>query len=469
MQRRERSSQGHTPSPSSAQDLGGSIALGKRVFMWQRCASGEILLGEKKDKRFQHMGAYALSSHDELMLASHVLGVCRPFALPDANGYYAASAVVARGGHMFVGVNNEAHIKDPYAGRGCGETSALRHAQEALHDRHVALDAVYLMSGVAKLDEKGALVDKEPGHVGCLCGECRDNLRDHCSKSTRFIMLPTGGLGETPLLNARAKQSRELAAGEAWQIAFDQMYPLPELVTVTAEGLSEALHLGYLYITDHTQPTRALQTPLTRQIAAGTPLTPEQMDALARAYSQADLSVPALQEEPSLANINRALLQHIRQTYAQHAHQVDASKPITITAVLLKGNDGKFYAGVSAVGEGWLPSKPPAFVNALSNAGNRSGFSEVYMMTFDSRQLLGDMSSACDRRDQHLVRMPTPGPLGRLIKNLESGDNPHITIIPVNDGTLTDDALQAISQRISVREAFGPGFSNPKKMIQGVH
>ncbi len=438
----------------------GEVVLARGEYQWQQIESGEILLRPKPlGGSFRPLGVSDLDTQDRLQLVNALLAQYRPHAMPDALGYYAASAVVTDSGRLFLGVNNEVHIKDAFSGRGCGETSALRRAQDGLHNEGVQLQEVYLMSGMAEKEAGGKLVDKEPGHMGCMCGECRDNLRRHTKESSRFIMLPTNDGTQKLALNSAANFALDMKPGEAWDITQPKMYPLPEIMQVAKEGIAEVVRKGYLYITDMSAPALPLDTPMTR----GETLSRKQIEELARAYTQVDMSVPGLAIAPSMENVNRAMLQLIKKAYSEHAARIPEGKNLKITAVLLKADDGTFYPGVSVVGEGWLPSKPPVFAGALSNAHNHIGFTDVYMMTFDNQQLLGEMSAG---NVAHGLRMPEPAGLGRLIKNLHKTDNPTITVIPPNNGQLHEAELLALSHRMAVREAFGPNFANPKGALK---
>ncbi|MBY0406694.1 MAG: hypothetical protein K2Q01_03310 [Rickettsiales bacterium] len=452
----------------------GYVALEGELYDWRKAENGEILVAKRQQKQtFVTLGALGLLPEQEKQLVNGVVAQHRPHAMPDMNGYYAASAVVTEHGHLFVGTNNEVHIKDPYAGRGCGETTALRYAQDGLHDPHVMLRSMYLMSGVATRDALGFLTDKEPGHVGCMCGECRDNARRHTRAETEFVFLPTGDGTAKLRINRDAQDPGELKPGEAWAVSQARMYPVPEHVEVAGKNINQKVRDGYAYITDKRAELRMPESPLLDALIRGEPLTDAQKQELAHAFARVNFTNPVLEEtpKPTLTNINRTLVNRIKDAYGAHAHRVGKEKPIRITALLLKGDDGHFYTGVSVVGEGWLPSKAPEFTNALTNANNHIGFTEVYMMTFDSQQVLGEMSAGVDAKQSHVMRLPKPDGLGRLIKNLKPDQNPPITIFAINDGSLSEAELKECSHTLLTREAFGPDYLNPKKIIhrQGVH
>ena len=79
-------------------------------------------------------------------------------------------------------------------------------------------------------------------------------------------------------------------------------------------------------------------------------------------------------------------------------------------------------------------------------------------MTFNDKRLREEMSG----KTPHKLKRPDPAALNRIIKNLHAGDDAKLTIIPVNDGTLTEEKLTAMAVTDSVREAFGPNYVNPK-------
>jgi len=152
------------------------------------------------------------------------------------------------------------------------------------------------------------------------------------------------------------------------------------------------------------------------------------------------------------------MLQLMKDAYAAHAGKVSADKNLDISVVLLKNHKGQFFAATLADGKDWLPAKPPAAPTALNNAFNQKGFSEVYVMTFNDRQLREEAGAGVP----HRMKMPNPATLNRIIKNLNAADNPPITVLPVNDGALSADTLRELAVVHSTRAAFGPNFINPK-------
>jgi cytidine deaminase len=463
---------GRVKRPASGYNYHGSVPMPCGTIYWQQLENGEVVLSGAsmggREKR--SIGEMRLTAQEELQLVNALLAQYRPNAMPDSNAYYAASAVISSDGHLFLGVNNEVHIKDSFSGRGCGETSALRHCQDGLHREDVKISKVYLMSGMAVKQPDGSLIDKEPGHRGCMCGECRDNLRSHVSQDSVFIMLPTNDGTKQLRLNRTANYDHELRGDEAWSLSYSKQYPLPEKKEMPGPHVSRLVRDGYLYITNTQQAALPLETPVTKLLQeAGkgkVSLDPEQVQALLRAYAQVDFSVPALKVSPSLKNINRAMLQLIKKSYSEHAGHIPEDKNLKITVVLLKTENGDFYPGISVVGDGWITSKPPVIPNALSNAYGHVGFTDVYMMTFDNMQGTQEMSLGAEAG--HALKMPDSGGLNRLIKSLRKGDNPKITVIPINDGLMSEEALQALCKDhiLSAREAFGPDFRNNKTELR---
>jgi cytidine deaminase len=378
---------------------------------------------------------------------------------------------VTQDGHLFMALNNEVHIKDGFSGRGCAETSVLRRAQDGLHREDVQFKSVYLLSGMGKKQGDGKVVDVQPGHVACLCGECRENMRSHTSRDTRYIMLPvTDG---TVAMTLPQGQDSDVREGQPRLISYDSMYPLPLQVRKTSQELADVVRKGYLFITDGTDKMPFVQTKMPAFMTDGSGhvrMHASVLQELMRAYQRVDFSSPALEQNSSPSNINRAMVRLVKQAYAEHAKHIPEGKNLKITVVMLKADDGKCYPGVNVEGPGWLPSKPQVFATALNNAANHIGFTEAYMMTFDSQQILGEMSAANAGVHEHQFAVPTPAGLGRLIKNLHGGDNPTITLLPVNDGALSDDDISKFGQNFNIREAFGPGFSHPKgQHVRGNH
>lgn len=397
----------------------------------------------------------------ELKIVNQLLAHYRPHAMPDRNGYYAASAGVTRRGRLYVRVNNELHNKHSFAGRGCAETSMLRTCQEDRAKEDVQFQALYLMSGMAERQVGGRLKEKKPGHVSCLCGECRQNLRAH-TVAARFIMVPTNDGTMELSLNREAKRPSALQPTEAWEIPYEVMYPLPEYKEMEHEKF-DVVRQGYAYVTDTKKKVLPLDTGLPEVPADGVvTLTPEVYEKLKSQYESADFSIEALNEHPTWSNINRTMLQLIKKAYAQHPDR-SATHNLEITAVLVKYNTGKFYPSIMVNGELWLPSKPPELPIALANAYNQKGISDVYMMPFDDHQIQREIH-AIDHgyAGGHKLKMPDPAGLGRLIKNMNTNDNPQLHVVAPNDGKLGDNALAGMSESFSIREMFGPDFSNPK-------
>lgn len=440
----------------------GRLRVNGRHISWRENGMSEVLV-EVMPGRFSKFSDLGLSPAEEMEFVNGLLAKQRTYAMPDMNAYFAASAGVTREGHLFVALNNEVHIKDAFEGRGCAETSVLRKAQDGTQDEQVQFKALYLLSGMAKHQPDYALEDKQPGHVACLCGECRQNLRPHTDAGTRFIMLPTNDASK-PLAAPQPTPEE----GKPWLISYEQMYPVPALLHREAPELAEVVRKGYLFMADSSKKAPGLTAGLPGFRANGmgqVSVDMSVMQELLRAYTQVDYSSPALERDSSPANINRAMVQLMKKAYAEHAAHVPEGKSLKITVVMLKADDGKCYPGVSVEGAGWLPSKPQVMATALNNAGNHIGFSQVYMMTLDTAQIEEEMGAAKGGFSGHRFAAPNPAALGRLIKNLHKGQNPSITLLPVNDGTLTDHDISTLSHTLDARAAFGPGFSNPKSQF----
>jgi cytidine deaminase len=450
----------------------GTIAIGDRNFLWKEKDGGEIILKEDKDQEFHRFGDFLAgtpnkaastpaASDMEIHIINKLLAHYRQNALPDENGYYAASAGIDSNGRLFVAVNNETVIKHAFAGRGCAETTMLRHCQEAVGKADVELSKVYLMSGRAKKMPNGGLKEEGAGSWSCLCGECRQNLRAH-TKNADFIILPTND-GSKTLKLSEALSPSNLKPFNAWKIPHNQLYPLPEYRELDSL-LSRHVWDGYEAVTLDKAPIPAFSTELPVDISQ---LTPELYTKLRNAYERADTAIPALADNPSFTNINRALVQLVKQAYAKHKKSNGVLPNIEITAVLVKTDKGEFYPSVLVNGELWLPSKPPEIPTALSNAYNQVGISEVYTMTFDNYQLQNERSDAQSGEGvKHRIKMPDPAGLGRLLKNAGKGKSPLLRVIPINNGMLDEQLLRAISEPlIDVSQAFGPGYSSNKQQI----
>ena len=428
----------------------GNVTLAARQISWRVNASGEVSFSEAGKNQQQRFGELKLTQQDELALMNTLLNQSRPNAMPNGSQYYAASAVVSDDGHLFLSYNNELNNKDEYNGRGCAETAALGQAQRTLRRADVKLKAVYLMSGQAERLANGALKDKQKGHVACLCGECRDNLRSHTDGDTQFIMMPAGGQ-QIVRLNSHAASAAELEAGEGWLISHAQMYPVKEHVENTAEGIADVVRKGALFTMNTGARAPLINAKLPAFMSDGTGYVRVEksvLQELLRAYQSVDMSVPALKMNGTLSNINRAMLQLVKRAYAEHAGHVPEGKNLKITAVMMKTDNGEFYPGVSVEGSGWLPVKPQLFASTIGQAGNPIGFTEVYMMTFDSNQLNQEMGLAGAKEggvNVHQLATPNAASLGRLIKNLNGAENPTITVMPINDGQLGDAELERSS------------------------
>lgn len=457
--------------PDNNPSHSGVVQLGGHRYAWTQDANGEVALtGLTGMEPYGSLGDMRLNAQDEATLVNALLAQHRANALPNGSQYYAASAVVTDDGHLYLSTNNELTIKDQFAGRGCAESSALRKAQDGLLRPNVQLKSVYLMSGQAERQGEG-LNDRQQGHVACLCGEYRDNLREHTGRDTRFIMLPTGGNTQPPRLNGHAQNPAELAPGEAWLIPHEQMYPLPEQQVDEKNGIDHIVRKGYLAVTgDKAMPPLQLGFGmLAVDVATGlVQLHKSVVALLMRTMQQADMSVPGLEINGGLENVNHAMLQLVKKAYKEHEAHIPKGKNLKVTVVVLKTDEGKFYPGVSVEGEGWLPSKPPLFASALANANNHIGFTDVYMMTLDAGQVQAEMQAAHAGARHHRMAMPNSAALGRLLKNEHNGQDARITVLPVNDGTLPQAELERHAFRFSAREMFGPGFSHPKSQFQRI-
>lgn len=449
----------------------GDVLVGDEMLRWRESAGGEILFerrqhGKKLSFSVSELG---LDEHSELQLTRKLLMHYRPHAIPDRNGYYAASIGITDDGKMMVDVNNELNIKHPFAGRGCSETGMLRTTQKDQNTPDVQFRKVYLMSGMATKLPDGSLLDKFPGHVSCLCGECRQNLRAHTRNAT-FMMVPTGDTPAELTINSVANAPSDLKPGEAWEIAYDKMYPLPEQKLSGADS-QQAVRNGYIFVTDTSQPPPALKVglpPIQDIMNDDGTVTISMTDyrRMRRAYESADLAIDGLRDHPTIENINRALMQIIKKAYNQHEYKMVNGRNLEINVVLVKTNSGDFFPGITVNGEMWLPNKPPELPGALANAYNDSGISHIYMMTFNDRQICDEMAQWHQGVPEgHSCKMPDPAALGRVIKNLLPTDNPSVTVFPPNDTGLSEEKLMQLSHTINVRESFGPDFANPKRTI----
>lgn len=434
----------------------------------------------KTTKRQQRSNVEEVAkSRDELELAiiNPLLAHYRPHAVTDKNGYYAASAVVSISGKLFIDVNNEHVIADPFAGRGCSETSAygkyLKGANKGEEEieRGANIAKVYLTSGVMYRNGAGELRDKIPGHVSCFCGECRQNLRLP-AKGGKFIFVPTNDGSVNLSLNSEAKNPRELNPNEAWELDYGSMYPLPEYIPLDEEK-SRHVHQGALAILE-SHPVPRIQTTLPKNLKD---LDEDTYAKIKQTMETVGTSIPGLALDSSLENINKALLHLIEQAYDFHKNEAGERRNLEITAVILKTNESdmhpsQFYPAVLVNGKNWLPSKPPAMPVALENAFNRIGISEVYIMTFDRTQLQEEMDATLGDRGsspQHQLKMPDPAALGRLIKNMKSSDETKLMVVPLNNGSLGKKQLEdLIGHPLDIMESFGPGYAHPKKILQEV-
>jgi len=451
----------------------GTFVFGDMSIAWKEKEGGEIILKGIEEKEFHRFSDFlanikkngsfeANAAHDmELSVINKLLAYYRPHALPDENGYYAASAGVDSDGRLFTAVNNEVVIKHAFAGRGCAETTMLRKCQEVGGNANVELNKVYLMSGRATKLPSGALKEENAGSVSCLCGECRQNLRAH-TKNADFIMLPTND-GSKNLKLAEAESPSGLKPFNAWKIPHKQLYPLPEYRELDST-LSRHVWDGYEAITSDKVAIPELSTGLPEDFSK---LTPELYAKLRNAYERADTAIPALADNTSLCNINRALVQLVKQAYSKHKKSNGVDFKIEITAVLIKTDKGEYYPSVLVNGDLWLPSKPPEIPTALSNAYNQVGISEVSTMTFNNHQLQNERTDAAQGEGvKHRVKMPDPAGLGRLLKNAGKGPPPSLHVVPINNGTLSEELVRAISEPpMDVSKAFGPGYASNKQQI----
>lgn len=445
----------------------GILMLSGKSIRWEKQASGEILFAQK-NQTFATVSALKLNPQDELQVADYLMNYYRPTAIPDRNGYYAASVVVTQTGQLFVDVNNEHYIKHPFAGRGCAETGALRQIQKELQDDAVQIARVYLKSGMATKNADGTLTEKKPGHRGSMCGECRQNYRSH-SENAQFIMVPTpnNSIGKPELCTA-TKSAGDLADNEAWVINHQTMYPLPEYKELAPEK-NDIVRTGYLFVTDNNQPLPAIQSNLPEITAEdkekGTiSLSLGDYRRLRDVYDFPDLALPSLKENPTFENINRCMVQFVKRAYAAHADKAGGGNNLDITLVLVKTNKGEFFPAITVNGDLWLPSKPPELPMALANAYNQTGIEAVYMMNLNDKQIREEMNAWTGGSVQgHKLKMPDQGQLGRLLKNLKETDHPPLTVIPLNCGQLKEEELVAISPVIDVRKSFGPDFMSPKR------
>lgn len=449
----------------------GQFDLAGRTIHWKETERGDIVLKEGNDANFHSFSDFiaplktsvAQSGRPidvQLNIVNKLLAHYRPHAIPDDNGYYAAAAGVCEDGRLFVAVNNEKVIKDGFEGRGCAETKVLARCIEATGNPNVQIKPLYLTSGRARLLPSGALRDDMPGSWSCLCGECRKNERAH-TLGGEFIMIPTND-GSKILVQAEAGDASELKPNQAWRIPYNQLYPTPEYRTLSADD-SELVIDGYDAITDRAHNIPKLDTDLP---ANAKDLTPEQYERLRSGYEQPDTTIPALNDNPSFTNINRTMLHLIKQAYWHHAVREHVPN-MEITAVIVKTDKGEFYPSVLVNGDLWLPSKPHEIPVALTNAYNQRGYGEIYMMTFDNYQLQNERTDKSQGVEvSHKVKNPDPKGLGRLIKNMKQDQTASMHVIPINDGTLSEEVLHRISgSALDVRVAFGPEFTNPKRSV----
>lgn len=408
---------------------------------------------------------FKLTEADERALMNQLLAHYRPYGFPDGGNYYTASAGITDTGQLFVEVTNQKYIVESFAGRGCAETRMLAKAQDALgttDPEKLQFKAVYLMASKGKKLADGS-IENVPKHqpIGCLCGECRVNLRKH-TKNAKFVMM-TANDGTVELSVNRTNLAPAIGENAAWEFGHNTMYPLPEYVDLP-ESSQPIAQLGYDYITQASVQALALKNYLTdalenAQEDGDNVIIPKPIrDILLKRQAFVTQSLPQLEGNPGLENINRAMLQLMKEAHAEHAKKISDSNNAEITVVLVKNKKGQFFSATLVDGKDWLPAKPPSSPTALSNAYNQKGFDEVYVMTFNDKQLREERQA----KAQHALKMPDPAALNRITKNLEPQDNPTIRIIAVNDGTLTQETLEAMSVSHKVREAFGPDYINPK-------
>lgn len=451
----------------------GSVDVGRRghVLQWHKRPDGEIKFSKGGGPDVS-LGELKLNEQEELQVINQLLIHYRRGAIGCENKYYAASAGITTEGRLFIETNNMLHIRDKYY-RGCAETPMLRQCQNTLKTTDVDFSAIYLMAAVADKQPDGSLKERQLGHVACPCGECRANLREH-TRHAKFVMVPSND-GTTPLtLNKTADTSEELGQNQAWEISHEKMYPLPAHRTLDTK-YNATIKAGYQYIID--KSTSALP-PETFLSDITVPDHDETMTIsvamfkkLKKAYEHQDMSFAALNDHPTLENINRVMLQLMKKAYAVHAEDIPDDKNLEINVIILKTNKGEFFPGILVNGELWLPNKQQEASAALSNAYNRIGIAEIYMMTFNDRQLRGEISAwnGGGPKEGHSLKMPDPAILGRLIKNLKKTDNPSITVLPVNNGAVPETELRKMQVELNVREGFGPGYTNPKITNDRVH
>jgi|GEM_PF-3607434 len=437
-------------------------ARGKSV-VWREKAGGEIVFAQDSGLEIP-LGELKLPEDQKLAVVNSLLAHYRSHAIGCENKYYAAAAGITKEGNLFLETNNMIHIQDKFY-RGCAETPLLRKAQGAQGKTDVNFDEVYLMSGIAE-KKSDKMKDKQPGHVACMCGECRANLCGH-TKTARFIMVPTNDGNADLTINKTATAPSELGVGEAWEISHATMYPLSEHKTLGKEH-NHIVREGYYHIIDERAKARPLQTQFSTipdSVTEGNiTLSVADYRKLKSAYEDQDFSLQALNDNPTLENINRAMVRFTKKAYAAHADKIDDKKNIDINVIILKTNKGEFFPGVLVNGELWLPNKPAEMPVALANAYNQIGIAEIYMMNFNDQQIRGELSAwTGGSQEGHSMKMPGPAALGRLIKNLKESDDPVMTILPVNDGKPSEAELKDMKIDINVRDAFGPGYTNPKR------
>ena len=193
--------------------------------------------------------------------------------------------------------------------------------------------------------------------------------------------------------------------------------------------------------------------------------------ALVNAIENPVMGISVLHKWPEfeLENINRSLLHMVKDAYDAHKNNVPPGKNLKITAIIVKSNERlpKFYPTPFVEGEDWLPSKPNRFAVALSNAANRVGISDVYVMNVDVNKLITLKQQTQGIANVHYEEaMPDPAEIGRLLKNMRPDDQTNIHFIPLNDGLLKEAELKEIMLGPrDVRKDLGPGFDSPKKMI----
>ncbi len=471
----------HSDKTSKKFRHNGDLKYGDLKILWKEIAGGEIVFkipGEDDKAAYSKLstltkylttqpaeillqGRPPTREDVELAIVNPLLAHYRPHAMPDENKYYAASAGVTENGKLFIAVNNEIVIKHAFAGRGCAETTMLRKCQEALGKPEVELASVYLMSGMAARATNGKLIDKKPGHVSCLCGECRQNLRSH-TQQARFVMVPSND-GTLPLKLNDTTEFSQLAPGHAWEIAPQTLYPLAETRELS-NGKAKMVMEGYAYITNPDAATIPLALGLPDDPSA---LTPEQYRLLRGTLEKPSMAIRGLNGKTgTLENINRALLSYVKDAYEHHADKAPV-RNLEIIAVIVKTDAGEYYPSVLVNGKLWLPSKPPELPTALSNAYNQKGIAEVTVMPFDDHALQTERANMQDNNDAtHTVKLPDPAGLGRLLKNMQLGDDTVVRIMPPNNGRLSETQLKELSEPlIHARRDFGPAFANPKESL----